>query len=121
MNNFLNEFKKFIARGSVVDLAVGVVIGTAFQKIVSSLVGDVALPLISPFLNHTNFSDWKVGPTAIGNFIEAIIDFVIVAFFIFLLVRFVNKFKRKQETSKEAELTRQEQLLTEIRDLLQKK
>ena len=120
MQNFFNEFKKFIARGNVIDLAVGVVIGTAFQKIVSSLVSDIALPIASPLLNNTNFSEWKIGPALVGNFVEAVIDFVIVALFIFLVVRFVNKFKRKQETDKSAELTRQEQLLTEIRDILKK-
>ncbi len=119
MQTFFNEFKKFIAKGNVVDLAVGVVIGTAFQKIVSSLVSDIVLPFVSPLLNHTNFGDWKVGPALVGNFIEAIIDFVIIAFFIFLVVRFVNKFRKKQD-DKGTELTKQEQLLTEIRDLLKK-
>ena len=119
MHNFFHEFKKFIARGNVVDLAVGVVIGTAFQKIVSSLVSDIVLPFASPFLNNTNFSEWRVGGVHIGNFIEAIIDFIIIALFVFLFVRFVNRF-RKREEAKPADISKEVALLTEIRDILKK-
>lgn len=120
MKNFLNEFKTFVARGNVIDLAVGVVIGGAFQKIISSLVSDVIFPILSPLLNGNSFSEWKVGPVLIGHFIEATVDFVIIAFCIFLAVKLINRFKKKEENAKISEITKQEQLLTEIRDLLKR-
>ena len=120
MTNFLNEFKKFIARGSVIDLAVGLAIGASFQKIVSSLVNDVVFPSLSPLLNHTNFNEWTLGPILIGSFLKATVDFLVIAFFIFLVVKFMNRFRKKEEDAKKVEVNKQELLLTEIRDLLKK-
>lgn len=120
MKNFLNEFKTFVARGNVVDLAVGLVVGAAFQKIISSLVNDIIFPALTPLLSVANFSDWKIGPVLIGNFIKASVDFLIVAFFIFLVVKFINKFKKQEEAEQKVEVNKQEELLTEIRDLLKK-
>ena len=118
MKNFIEEFKQFIMRGNVLDLAVGVIIGGAFQKIVSSLVGDIALPLLSPILGGINFSELYWGKMAVGNFIEATIDFIIIAFFIFLVVKAVNSMK-KESPSIES-ISKEVELLTEIRDLLKK-
>ena len=120
MTNFLNEFKKFISRGNVVDLAVGVIIGTAFQKIVSSLVNDVIFPAFSPLLNNASFGEWKLGPVLIGSFIKNTVDFLIIAFCIFLFVKFINRFKKTEEDARALKLTKQEELLMEIRDLLKK-
>lgn len=120
MKNFIEEFKKFIARGNVIDLAVGLAVGAAFQKIVSSLVNDIIFPALTPLLNVANFSDWKVGPLLVGSFIKNIADFLIIAFFIFLVVKFINRFKNKEE-EKSTEENKQEKLLTEIRDILKNK
>jgi large conductance mechanosensitive channel len=119
MKNFILEFKQFAMRGSVIDLAVGIIIGGAFQKIVSSLVGDIALPAISPILGGVDFTSIKLGPILIGNFLQTTLDFIIIAFFIFLLVKGVNTLKKKEE--KVETPNKQELLLTEIRDLLKSK
>lgn len=95
MKNFISEFKEFAMRGNVIDLAVGVVIGTAFGKIVSSLVGDVVMPLIGLLLGKINFTTLMIGPVAIGNFIQASIDFLIIAFVIFLIIKVINKISKK--------------------------
>ncbi|MDP9249363.1 MAG: large conductance mechanosensitive channel protein MscL [bacterium] len=116
-----DEFKKFIARGNVMDLAVGLAIGTAFQKIVSSLVNDVIFPTLAPVLKVAEFSDWTWRGILVGNFIKNIADFVIIAIAIFLVVKVVNRFKKKEENSPGAELSKQEELLTEIRDILKEK
>lgn len=120
MSNFLNEFKKFAMRGNVIDLAVGLAVGAAFQKIVSSLVNDIIFPMLAPLLNVTNFSDWQIRGIMIGNFIKNVADFLIIAFFIFLVVKFINRFKKKEKDSKDAHEDKQEKLLTEIRDILGK-
>ncbi len=91
MKGFLVEFKQFAMRGNVIDLAVGVVIGTAFGKIVSSLVGDVVMPVIGLIAGKINFTTLTIGPIAIGNFIQASIDFVIIAFVVFLAIKIINK------------------------------
>lgn len=120
----LNEFKKFALRGSVVDLAVGVIIGTAFGKIVTSLVNDVIMPLIGLLLGGISFTNlkFKIGDAVVayGTFIQTIVDFIIVAFSIFLFVKLFNRFKRKEEDipPEPSIATKEEQLLTEIRDLL---
>ena len=94
----LKEFKEFAMKGNIVDLAVGVVIGGAFQKIVNSLVQDIIMPAISVVTGKVNFSDmvWKIGEVSIkyGNFITAIVDFLIIAFSIFLVVRYSNKLNK---------------------------
>ncbi|MCQ2475132.1 MAG: large-conductance mechanosensitive channel protein MscL [Clostridia bacterium] len=106
---FFGEFKQFVMRGNVIDLAVGVIIGGAFQKIVSSLVDDIVMPAISLLTDGIDFSEWKVvlgeGETAAtlnyGNFISAIINFLIMAFVIFCIVKALNKLSEK--TAKKVE------------------
>ncbi|KAB2457805.1 large-conductance mechanosensitive channel protein MscL [Bacillus sp. CH126_4D] len=121
-----NEFKKFAFKGNVIDLAVGVVIGAAFGKIVSSLVKDIITPLLGMVLGGVNFTDLKItfGKSSImyGNFIQTIFDFLIIAAAIFMFVKVFNKLtsKREEEEKKEElpEPTKEEELLSEIRDLL---
>ncbi|ADY23828.1 large-conductance mechanosensitive channel protein MscL [Bacillus paranthracis] len=120
-----NEFKKFAFKGNVVDLAVGVVIGAAFGKIVSSLVKDVITPLLGMVLGGVDFTDLKLtfGKSSImyGNFIQTIFDFLIIAAAIFMFVKVFNKLTSKKEEEKEEEIpepTKEEELLSEIRDLL---
>jgi len=99
----LKEFREFAIRGNVMDLAVGVIIGGAFGKIVSSLVGDILMPLIGLLMGGVNFSDQAihVGNAVVkwGAFVQSIIDFIIVAFVIFLLVRAMNRLKREEPTT----------------------
>ena len=133
---FVKEFKEFAMRGSVVDLAVGVVIGGAFGKIVTSLVDDIIMPPIGYLTGGVDFSDIKyvlkaadeVAKTPevsinFGNFINVIIQFLIVAFCIFCVVKGLNSLKRKEEPAPEAAPapTKEEMLLTEIRDILKNK
>lgn len=118
MQNFIQEFKQFAVKGNMIDLAVGIIIGGAFQKIVSSFVNDIVLAALNPFLGGTDFNKLHLGPLNIGNFLGATLDFLIVAFFVFLMVKAINRF-RKTQTKKE-DMSKQEQLLTEIRDLLKK-
>ncbi len=128
----LKEFKTFIARGNVLDLAVGVVVGGAFGKIVTSLVDDIIMPLVGLLMGGLDFSSLsiKVGNAKImyGSFIQNIVDFLIVAFCIFLMVKAVNKLTSKLEAKKEKEKKKEEAkkaenivLLEEIRDLLKEK
>jgi len=132
---FVKEFKEFAMRGSVVDLAVGVVIGAAFGKIVTSLVDDIIMPVVGFLTGGIDFSYMKVviraadpanevPETAImyGNFINVIIQFLIVAFVIFLVIKGINSLKRKEEVVEEAAPAgpTQEELLAEIRDLLKR-
>lgn len=117
------EFKEFAIKGNVIDLAVGVIIGGAFGKIVSSLVKDVLIPLIGLLSGGIDLSGLsiKVGKAQLnyGQFLQSVVDFFIISFSIFLFVKFITHFKRKQEEEKEAEkVDRTEELLTEIRDLL---
>jgi len=131
----VKEFKEFAMRGNVVDLAVGVIIGAAFGKIVSSLVADVIMPPIGYITGGVDFSDkkivlkeadpaHKVLETAIhyGNFINAIIQFLIVAFCIFIVVKAINSLKKEEAAAPAPDPapTKEEILLTEIRDLLAK-
>ncbi|MDA2783106.1 large-conductance mechanosensitive channel protein MscL [Bacillus cereus group sp. Bc002] len=120
-----NEFKKFAFKGNVIDLAVGVVIGAAFGKIVSSLVKDIITPLLGMVLGGVDFTDLKItfGKSSImyGNFIQTIFDFLIIAASIFMFVKVFNKLTSKKEEEKEEEIpepTKEEVLLSEIRDLL---
>jgi large conductance mechanosensitive channel len=123
---FLKEFREFAVKGNVVDLAVGVVIGAAFSKIVGSLIEDVITPLIlKPALDAahlTNIKDLTLfGGIKYGNFLSTIINFVIVALVLFLVVKGINKMKKKEEiTAPPPEPTTTEILLTEIRDSLKK-
>ncbi len=102
------EFKEFALKGNVMDLAVGVIIGGAFSKIVTSLVEDIIMPVVTIFTGKTDFSDLvvTVGNSDIryGAFITAIVNFLIIAFSIFLFVRYINKLNKKLETLKEAEI-----------------
>ena len=127
----MKEFKEFAMRGNVVDMAVGIIIGAAFGKIVSSLVADVIMPPIGIALGGVDFSDLAIVLRAAvnqtpavtlsyGKFIQTVIDFVIIAFAIFVLIKGINTFKRKEE-EKPAEPTKDQVLLMEIRDLLKQK
>src|SRR5579859_5252825 len=133
------EFKEFAVKGNMVDLAVGIIIGGAFGKVISSIVSDVLMPPLGLLIGGINFTDIKIqlkapaidaaGKTVqavtinIGNFIQALVDFGIIAFVVFLLVKGINRFNRKaaEAPAPPPEPTKQEVLLTEIRDLLKKK
>lgn len=126
MKKFISEFKEFISKGNVLDMAVGVIIGVAFSKIVSSLVNDVMMPLIGIIIGGHNFTNLsiKVGNAKImyGSFLQNVVDFLIVAFCLFTVIKIINRFKKKQEKNenKEKIKTPSEEviLLSEIRDLL---
>lgn len=121
----MQEFKDFVNRGSVMDLAVGVIIGGAFGKIVGSLVGDILTPLIGLVMGGVNFGGMaaKIGEAEVkyGSFIQNVIDFLIVAFVIFLLVKAVNSMKKPPAAAAPAGPPEDVKLLTEIRDLLSKR
>ena len=143
MKKFFEEFKTFAMRGNVIDLAVGVVIGGAFGKITTSIVNDIIMPVIGVLTGGVNFSDWKivlkqaildaegavVNPEVaitFGNTIAVILDFIIIAFAVFCMVKGLNKLHRKKEEEPTAppappEPSAEEKLLTEIRDLLKNK
>jgi large conductance mechanosensitive channel len=122
----IKEFKEFISKGNVLDLAVGIIIGGAFGKIVSSLVNDVIMPLLAALLGESEFSllSFNLNGSEIlyGSFIQNIIDFLVIGFVIFIVIKFLNKFKKK-EFAKETVIVKsnEEKLLEEIRDLLKKK
>ena len=137
MKKFFNEFKEFITRGNVLDMAIGVIIATAFGKITTSLVNDIIMPLIGLITGGIDLTQWNIvlnkaavaaGDAApvmlgIGNLLAVILDFIIVAFAMFLLVKGMNKLaslKKKEEESAPEEEPKptSEDLLTEIRDLL---
>ena len=136
-NGFIAEFKQFIARGNVMDMAVGVIVGGAFGKISGSLVNDIIMPLVSMLTGGVDFSDWKwvlregvldeagvevVKAVSInfGLFLSTILDFLIIALAVFCLVKVVNRLHRKKEAAPKAPPapSKEELLLTEIRDLL---
>lgn len=128
----LKEFKEFVMKGNVIDLAVAVIIGGAFGKIITSLVDDLLMPLLGLFLGRINFADLKYVITPAGGdlaesalmygaFIQAVIDFLIIGLSIFLFIKLLSSFKKKEaveEPPKPAEPGKEELLLTEIRDLL---
>ncbi len=135
---FFKEFKEFAMKGNVVDMAVGVIIGGAFGKIVTSLVDNVIMPAVGMLLGGVNFSELAVTLPSIhegadpvslnyGMFIQNIIDFILIALVIFIIVKLINKSRRKAEAeaaaepAPEPEPTKEEVLLTEIRDLLKEK
>ena len=153
MKKFFEEFKAFAMRGNVIDLAVGMIIGSAFGKITSSLVNDVIMPAVSMLMGGVNFSDWKLvlkeavlnpdGTEAVaeiavkyGNLIAVIVDFIILAFAIFCMVKAINTMREKAEALRkkeeevveeepeapaEPEPSAEEKLLMEIRDILKNK
>lgn len=132
----LQEFKEFAVKGNVVDMAVGIIIGAAFGKIVSSFVGDVIMPPIGAFMGGVDFSSLSIvvkeasgGKPAVllsyGKFFQTIIDFTIIAFAVFAMVKSLNSLKKKQEqvpaVPPPAEPSKQELILAEIRDLLRER
>lgn len=142
MGKFINEFKEFAIKGNALDMAVGVIIGGAFGKIVTSIVDDLIMPPIGWLIGGVNFSDLKVTLPAekiadglemqsatinYGNFVQNLIDFVIIAFCVFILVKVINKLanKKQEEPAPEPaaapEPSSEEKLLAEIRDLLKEK
>ena len=125
--SIVREFREFAVKGNVMDLAVGVIIGAAFGKIVGSLVEDVVMPVIGVLMGGLDFSTLavKIGSATLkyGKFLQTCLDFLIIAWAIFLLIKLVNRLKREEAQpapAPAAEKPRQEMLLEEIRDLLKK-
>ncbi len=125
MSKIIEEFKKFIARGNVIDLAIGVIMGSSFGKIVTSLVDNILMPLIGLVTGGINFSrlsiTFKDSVIYYGLFIQNVIDFLIVAICIFFMVKFINKFMHKEKKEDDKKKTDEIVLLEEIRDLLKEK
>ena len=127
MKKFFDEFKQFIARGNVMDMAVGVIIGGAFSSITTSLINDIVMPILGIFTSCVSFAELSVnvGSAVItyGNFIQAILNFLIMALVVFCMIKAINSFHRKKEEAPSAppEPSAEEKLLTEIRDLLKEK
>lgn len=131
MKTFFSEFKVFIARGNVMDMAVGVIVGGAFKAIADSLTADIIMPVIGIFVQANTFSDLSltVGSAVItyGNFLQAVLNFLIMALVVFCMVKAINAFHRKKEAAPPVvppappEPSREELLLAEIRDLLKEK
>lgn len=139
-SKFVNEFREFISRGNVLDMAIGIIIGIAFGKIVSSLVNDIIMPPLGKLLGNIDFTHLYVtlnglkyqsleaakeagAPVlAYGNFIQTVVDFIIIALIVFLMVKGMNKIKKKQqaEAAPSAAPPRTDELLEEIRDILKK-
>jgi len=137
--SIVKEFREFAVKGNMMDLAVGIIIGGAFGKVVSSIVADVLMPPLGLLIGGLNFTDIKINlkeamvdpagkahPAVtlnLGNFIQSLVDFGIIAFAVFLLVKGINRMNRKaaEEPPVPAAPTKQEELLAEIRDLLKKK
>ncbi len=128
----MSEFKEFAMKGNVIDMAVGVIVGGAFGKIVSSLVGDVMMPVIGKAIGNVNFSDMAVtlsdastGKEAVllkyGSFLQSVFDFLIIAFILFMAIRGLNKLKKPAPNAPPPPPPRQEVLLEEIRNLLAKR
>lgn len=124
---FIKEFKEFAMRGNLIDLAVAVVIGTAFTKVISAFVGGIVMPLIGLIMGKANFNDlvWNPRPgvtVQFGNFLTQILDFIIIAFAVFMVIKMMNRLKKNHEEAPAvpAEPTKDQILLTEIRDLLKK-
>jgi large conductance mechanosensitive channel len=116
------EFKKFAFKGNVLDLAVGVIIGAAFGKIVSSLVGDIIMPIVGLFAIGQDFSELTYKTVKYGAFIQSIVDFFITAFAIFLFIKIITRYRKKEEAKPaDPKPDLKEELLIEIRDLLKEK
>lgn len=137
MKKFLGEFKEFISRGNVIDMAVGVVVGAAFKSVIDSLVNDIIMPVVGWICGGLDFSSYAIkltekvaedGSVAVnailyGKLINTIISFLIIAFCLFCVIKVINKLRRKKETPPPPapEPSAEEKLLTEIRDLLKEK
>lgn len=129
-SGFFAEFKEFVARGNVMDMAVGVIVGAAFKSIVDSLTADIIMPFVGIFVSLESFADLSanIGGAVIsyGNFIQAVLNFFIMAFVLFCMVKAMNTLRRKKDEPSAPEApaapapTKEELLLTEIRDLLRK-
>jgi large conductance mechanosensitive channel len=128
----LKEFKKFALRGNVMDLAVGIIIGAAFGKIITSLVEDIIMPILGFITGGYNIIGlkWVINNgkgdapglwLRYGNFLQSMIDFIIIAFSIFIVIKLINKFRKKEDKSEDKVLSKEEVLLTEIRDILKNK
>ena len=133
---FFKEFKEFAIKGNVIELAIGVIIGSAFSKIVSSLVDDIIMPPVSYLTQEVNFKEWKIilkektvdittgaiiyadVSIKIGSFIQTVFDFIVITFIIYMMVKAVNKLRNKEISAAELHISPEERLLTEIRDLL---
>ena len=125
MKKILKEFKEFISKGNVIDMAVGVIIGSAFSKIVTSLVNDIIMPLIGIIIGGLDFTSLSIkikdSEILYGSFIQNIVDFLIIAACIFTVIKILNKFKKNNEVKPAPVETPEDiKLLTEIRDLLKK-
>jgi large conductance mechanosensitive channel len=119
---FIKEFREFAVRGNVMDLAIGVIIGGAFNKIVTALVDAIIMPIIAMFTGDPeNFNKLTVGPIRLGILLQAVFDFVIIAFVLFMIMKAVNRFRAKTAEAEPAAPTATESLLMEIRDELKKK
>ena len=124
MKKLLNEFKEFISRGNVIDMAVGVIIGSAFSKIVTSLVNDIIMPLVGIIIGGLDFTSLSIkinySEILYGAFIQNIVDFLIIAVCIFTVIKLINKLKKQKPAEEPAPVETPEdiKLLTEIRDLL---
>lgn len=127
MKKFMEEFKQFIARGNVIDMAVGVIIGGAFSAITTSLINDIVMPILGIFTGSISFAALSVNingaEIAYGNFIQAVFNFLIMAFVVFCMVKAINKLHHNtpQTPPPPPAPSKEEQLLTEIRDLLKEK
>ena len=127
MKQFFHEFKQFIARGNVMDLAVGVIIGGAFSAITTSLINDIIMPLLGIFTGSISFAalSFEINGAVIayGNFLQAALNFLVMAFVVFCLVKGINRLHRKKEEAPAPppQPSAEEQLLTEIRDLLKER
>lgn len=129
-SNFMTEFKEFINRGNVLDLAVGVIIGGAFQKIISSLVSDIIMPVVSLIVGGVDFRNLEItipnffgqdsaAHIHYGSFLQNMVDFIIIAFCVFIIVKLVNKFSKnfKKDEETKAEPTTDEQILEVLKDI----
>ena len=136
MGKFINEFKEFAVKGNAVDMAIGIIIGAAFGKIVSSIVDDIIMPPIGWLIKGVNFADLKFTLPSVyipgmekipsvtinyGHFLQALFNFVIIAFCVFLIVKTINKITNNTKNKKAATPSKEKQLLAEIRNLLKEK
>ncbi|MBU5228310.1 large-conductance mechanosensitive channel protein MscL [Clostridium senegalense] len=134
MKKLIKEFKEFAVKGNVIDLAVGVVIGGAFSKIVTSMVNDIIMPIVGFFTGGINFSHFAIEIVKetqnkpaitlnLGMFLQNVVDFLIIALSIFIVIKFINKFKKKYEKEelKEMKINEELEILKEIRDVLKNK
>lgn len=130
--SILREFKEFAVKGNAIDMAIGIIIGAAFGKIISSLVDDIIMPPIGMLVGGVDFTNLAVtlkeatvdAPAVTvnyGNFIQTLVNFTIIAFAVFMIVKLINRFRRKQEAAPEPVPAKEELLLAEIRDLLKER